>query len=46
MFQTSGRTDTKRFDKSGKPLFSVTSMGQRLYPDGRSVLEHVTLTLA
>src|SRR5262249_36585597 len=45
VLQTSGRSDTKRVDKTGKLLFAVTSMGQRLYPDGRSVLVHVTLTL-
>src|SRR5262249_1291703 len=45
VFQTSGRSDTKRVDKTGKLLFAVTSMGQRLYPDGRSVLVQVTLTL-
>src|SRR5262249_28157170 len=43
--QTSGRADTRRVDKTGKLLFALTSMGQRLYPDGRSVLEHVSLTL-
>ena len=45
VFQTTGRSDLRRVDKAGKLVFSVTSMGQRVYPDGRSVFEHATLTL-
>jgi LPS export ABC transporter protein LptC/lipopolysaccharide transport protein LptA len=45
VYQAQGRSDLRRVDKTGKLLFSVTSTGQRLYPDGRSVLEHATLIL-
>ena len=31
--------------KDGKLAFSLRSVGQKTYPDGRSVFEHVTLTL-
>src|SRR5262249_60359617 len=46
VLQTSGRSDTKRVDKTGKLLFAVTSMGQRLYPYGRSALVRVALALS
>jgi LPS export ABC transporter protein LptC len=42
--QTSGNA-VYEHHKDGKLAFSLRSVGQKTYPDGRSVFEHITLTL-
>jgi lipopolysaccharide export system protein LptA len=45
VIQSIGGTSWKRYDKSGKVVFSINCEGQKTYDDGRNVCQRATITL-